>query len=56
MVTWEDLDRIARALPAVDAGTSYGSRAWTVGDKSVAELGEAAPDGPVLAFRSRTRG
>ena len=59
MADWEDVDRIALALPEAEAGTSYGNRAWAVKGKAFAwerplrrsdreALGEAAPDGPIL--------
>jgi hypothetical protein len=67
MATWDDVDRLSRALPEVDGGTSYGSRAWKVKDKSFAwerplrprdveELGPGAPAGPVLAVRVADEG
>jgi hypothetical protein len=59
MADWDDVDRLARALPGVDESTSYGNRAWKVRDKAFAwerplrrsdleALGDAAPDGPIL--------
>jgi len=62
MATWDDVDRLARELPGVDEGTSYGNRAWKVKDKAFAwerplrkadleALGDAAPDGPILGAR-----
>jgi len=63
MATWEDVDRLALALPgSVQAPSHSGSRSWRVRDKAfawerplrradVTELGDAAPDGPVLAVR-----
>ena len=62
MADWDDVDRLARALPGVDEGTSYGDRAWKVRDKSFAwerplrksdleALGDAAPGGPILGVR-----
>ena len=59
MATWEDVRRIALALPESD---ERGTAQWRVGDKlfawerplrpkDVAEPGDAAPDGPVLAVR-----
>jgi len=59
MATWDDVDRLARALPEVTEGTSYGNRAWLVRATAFAwerplraaeraELGNAAPAGPVL--------
>jgi hypothetical protein len=62
MATWEDVDRLAHELPAVDGGTSYGNRAWKVKDKAFAwerplrrsdleALGDGAPEGPILGAR-----
>jgi hypothetical protein len=59
---WDDVRRIAGALPEVVESTSYGCVAWRVRDKSflwerplrqrdLDELGAAAPTGPVLAAR-----
>jgi hypothetical protein len=56
---WDDVDRLALALPEATAGTSYGNRAWAVKGKAFAwerplrkvdlkALGDAAPDGPIL--------
>ena len=60
MATWDDVARICLALPATAEGTSRGRRQWQVrgkafvwerplGKKDVAELGEAAPTGAVVA-------
>jgi len=62
MATWDDVDRLARALPEVTQGTSYGNRAWLVRSRTfawerplrpadLAELGDGAPTGPVLGLR-----
>ena len=63
MATWDDVARLALALPEATEGPSHsGSRSWRVRDKAfawerplrradVAELGDAVPDGPVLAVR-----
>jgi len=62
MATWQDVARFALALPEAAEGTSYGNRSWEVRGKAfvwerplrpkdVAELGDAAPAGPVLAAR-----
>src|SRR5918993_2187650 len=62
MADWDDVDRLARALPETDGGTSYGNRAWTVKGKAFAwerplrradreALGDAAPEGPILGAR-----
>jgi len=59
MASWDDVARICLALPETTEATSYGSRAWQVRNKAfvwerplrkkdVAELGDAAPTGPVL--------
>ena len=59
MADWDDVDRLALALPEATAGTSYGNRAWAVKGKAFAwerplrkidlkTLGDAAPDGPIL--------
>jgi len=61
MATWDDVSRIATALPETsEVGSDL--LAWKVKDKSfawdrplrkgdLAALGDAAPDGPVLAVR-----
>ena len=60
MATWDDVARICLALPGTSEGTSRGNRRWLVrdkgfvwerplGKKDVAELGDAAPSGPVVA-------
>src|SRR5689334_18261152 len=63
MATWDDVAAVCARLPGTAAGTSReGSRQWRVGDKlyawerplrkaDLAELGDAAPTGPVLAVR-----
>lgn len=62
MATWEDVARICLALPGTGEGVSRGWRQWTVqgkafvwerplGKKDAAELGAAAPTGPVVAAR-----
>jgi hypothetical protein len=62
MATWDDVQRLALALPETAEGTSFGNLAWTVKDKSFAwerplrrgdieALGDAAPDGPILCVR-----
>jgi hypothetical protein len=61
MASWEDVRRIALALPEVSEGTSYGNAAWKVRKKTFAwerplrerereELGASAPDGEVLGL------
>lgn len=60
MATWDDVARTCLALPETSEGLSRGRRQWKVRDKSfvwerplgkkdVAELGAAAPAGPVVA-------
>jgi hypothetical protein len=62
MADWDDVDRLALALPETGGGTSYGNRAWTVKGKAFAwerplrktdreALGDAAPEGPILGAR-----
>ncbi|RSM72980.1 hypothetical protein DMH04_41560 [Kibdelosporangium aridum] len=63
MAEWEDVRRIAMALPSVEESTSgHGHIQWRVKDKSFVwerplrkadyeALGDDAPDGPVLGVR-----
>ena len=62
MATWEDVSRIALALPEAVESDMRGQRAWKVKDKlfvwerplrksDLAALGDAAPDGPILGAR-----
>jgi hypothetical protein len=62
MAAWDDVRRLALALAEADERVSRGNRQWRVKDKlfvwerplrakEVAELGAAAPDGPVLGAR-----
>ncbi|MFI5080696.1 MAG: MmcQ/YjbR family DNA-binding protein [Streptosporangiales bacterium] len=62
MATWNDVRRIALALPGTAEQSSRGIPAWRVKDKGfiwerplrradVEALGAAAPDGPILAAR-----
>ncbi|HTZ87463.1 MAG TPA: MmcQ/YjbR family DNA-binding protein [Solirubrobacteraceae bacterium] len=62
MSTWEDVQRLALALPEADERVSREKRQWRVKDKlfvwerplrakEAEELGERAPDGPVLGAR-----
>lgn len=63
MASWTDVRRLALALPESAERTSAdGNRQWVVRDKlfawerplrrrDLAELGDAAPDGPVLGVR-----
>jgi hypothetical protein len=59
---WDDVRRIALALPETDERVSREQRQWRVKDKlfvwerplrdkEVAELGDAAPDGAILGAR-----
>jgi hypothetical protein len=59
MATWDDVARTCLALPETTEATSWGSRAWKVRgttfvwerplrQKDLAELGNAAPTGPVI--------
>jgi hypothetical protein len=64
MATWDDVSRLALALPEAEEGTASGgrNRAWTVRKKlfvwerplrtsDLAALGDSAPDGPILGAR-----
>jgi hypothetical protein len=63
VATWDDVRRLALALPETAEKASYGGTpSWTVKDKGFVwdrplrradreALGEAAPDGPVLGAR-----
>jgi hypothetical protein len=63
MAGWEDVARLATALPEVAPSTSYGNPSWAVGKKSFAwerplnksdlkALGDdAPPEGPILAVK-----
>jgi hypothetical protein len=62
MATWDDVRRLALALPATTEGTSWGNLAWNVknsafawerplGKKDRSDLGDAVPDGPILGVR-----
>jgi len=62
MATWDDVRRIALALPDTIERTQHGKVGWAVHDKAIAwerplrrsdleALGPAAPDGPVLCAR-----
>jgi hypothetical protein len=60
---WEDVSRLALALPeAVEGSTQGGNRAWTVRNKmfvwerplrksDLRALGDAAPEGPILGAK-----
>lgn len=62
MATWDDVRRIALALPETTESVSYGTASWRVRDKSMVwerplrrsdlrALGDDAPDGPILGVR-----
>lgn len=62
MAEWDDVRRIALALPETSERPAYGNAAWRVRDKifvwerplrakEASELGEGAPSGPILAVR-----
>jgi hypothetical protein len=62
VATWDDVARIALALPEATERVSRGSRQWRVKDKlfvwerplrrsDYEALGDAAPDGPILGAR-----
>ena len=62
MAGWEDVKRIALALAQTSERVSRGQRQWRVNDrlfvwerplrvKEIEELGDAAPEGPVLGAR-----
>jgi hypothetical protein len=59
---WDDVRRIALALPETSERTSHGNAAWRVRDKlfvwerplrqaDLRALGDSAPDGPILGAR-----
>jgi hypothetical protein len=63
MADWDDVRRIALALPETTEGVSWGNAAWQVRGKSfvwerplrktdIAALGDAAPDGPILGAQT----
>ena len=69
MATWDDVREIALALPQAveDAEKRAGRATWTVGGKmfawdrplgrkDLATMGDAAPDGPILAARVADEG
>jgi hypothetical protein len=62
VATWDDVRRIALALPETDERLSHGTPAWRVREKGfvwerplrradIEALGADAPDGPVLGVR-----
>ena len=63
MATWDDVRRLALALPESSETTKWGSAAWVVKDKmfvwerplrksDLAALGDTAPQGPILGART----
>lgn len=63
MASWNDVRRLALALPETSEGTSFGNCAWTVKKKlfawerplrraDLAALGVDAPSGPILGLRT----
>ncbi len=62
MASWEDVRRIALALPETSEGTSWSNLSWRVREKlfvwerplrpgDLRALGDAAPAGPILGAR-----
>jgi hypothetical protein len=62
MATWDDVRRLALALPETSERLSRGNAQWRVKDKlfvwerplrntDLAALGDAAPEGPILGAR-----
>ncbi|MFZ0381481.1 MAG: MmcQ/YjbR family DNA-binding protein [Solirubrobacteraceae bacterium] len=62
MASWEDVRRLALALPEASEGTSWGNVSWRVRNKQfvwerplrpadLRALGDAAPAGPILGAR-----
>jgi hypothetical protein len=62
MATWDDVERIALALPETTEEQAWGNRHWKVRGKGfvwerplrksdLKVLGDAAPDGPILGAR-----
>jgi hypothetical protein len=62
LASWDDVRRIALALPETDEHVSRGNAHWRVREKGfawerplrrsdLAALGDAAPDGPILGVR-----
>jgi hypothetical protein len=62
MATWEDVQRIALALPEAEERLARGTRQWRVDEKlfvwerplrpkEIENLGDAAPSGPILGAR-----
>jgi hypothetical protein len=62
MATWDDVRRLALALPGASERVSRGLRQWVVADRlfvwerplrrsDLQALGDAAPDGPIVGAR-----
>jgi hypothetical protein len=62
VASWDDVRRIALALPETSEGVSYGHTSWRVRDKlfvwerplrpsDLRALGGSAPNGPIVALR-----
>jgi hypothetical protein len=63
MASWEDVERACLALPETAESTAHRNRGWSVAGRpafawerplrrpEIAELGDRAPSGPVLAVR-----
>jgi hypothetical protein len=62
VASWDDVRRLALALPETSERPSHGNASWRVRDKSfvwerplrasdLRALGDAAPDGPILGAR-----
>jgi hypothetical protein len=62
MATWDDVARLALAMPEATEGLMHGNRAWKIRDKlfvwerplrksDLKALGDAAPAGPILGAR-----
>ncbi|HWL02010.1 MAG TPA: MmcQ/YjbR family DNA-binding protein [Microbacteriaceae bacterium] len=67
MAGWGEVCEIAAALPSAEAGKTFGNAAWKLRGKPVvwerplrardlAELGDAAPTGPVIGVRVADEG
>jgi hypothetical protein len=67
MATWDDVERLALALPETSEAISREQRHWRVKDKSfvwerslrktdLQHLGDAAPEGPILGARVEHEG
>ena len=67
MATWEDVERLALAMPETTERVSRDLRQWCVKDKlfvwerplrktDLAALGDAAPGGPILGVRVEHEG